>query len=154
MAAYHGACRCGAVGFDYQTRLNPSLWSVRLCQCSFCRAHGARCTSDPQGQVSFWTQRGDALARYRFGLRTADFLLCRICGTYIGAVFTADDGRSFANVTVDAVRPAPVGVPAGQPVNYDTESEAERRARRARNWTPVVTVDDAAPGASKPAANQ
>ena len=35
--------------------------------------------------------------RYRFGLKTADFLVCRTCGTYIAAVLTTSRG-DFATV--------------------------------------------------------
>ena len=84
--SYEGACHCGAIEFTYETRLSPQSWALRACQCGFCRAHGALATSDPAGTVRFRYIYPDRLRRYRFGLRTADFLICRECGIYAGAV--------------------------------------------------------------------
>lgn len=50
---FEGACHCGAIGYLYRTALDPERWNVRACQCSFCRAHAARTTSDPAGSVQF-----------------------------------------------------------------------------------------------------
>src|SRR2546422_3634073 len=44
--------------------------------CSFCRKHGARTTSDPSGRVVITVRHPGQLLRYRFGLETADFLVC------------------------------------------------------------------------------
>jgi hypothetical protein len=35
--AYTGSCHCDAIGFHYVTSRDPSEWSVRVCQCRFCR---------------------------------------------------------------------------------------------------------------------
>jgi hypothetical protein len=133
---YEGACHCGAIGLSYVTDLPPAAWSVRACQCSFCRAHGARCTSDPDGSVRFRIASGDAVVRYRFGLLTADFLLCRRCGIYLAAVLTTGRG-AFTTINLNVLEPAPADLPAAAPVSYETESRDERIARRERRWTPV-----------------
>ena len=80
--AYEGSCHCGAIGWTYRTAIAPPQWPVRSCQCSFCRRHATRCTSDPAGSVEFSVVDRDALHRYRFGLQTAEFLMCRRCGVY------------------------------------------------------------------------
>jgi hypothetical protein len=82
---FKGSCHCGALGFSFQTALPVAKWSVRACQCRFCRAHGALTTSDPGGRLMFDIRDVDLLERYRFGLKTADFLLCKRCGVYVGA---------------------------------------------------------------------
>ena len=74
--------------------------------------------------------------RYRFGLRTADFILCRACGVYIAAVLTTARGR-FATVNVNALDES-LDVPEATPVSYDGESAGQRQRRRERSWTPVV----------------
>jgi hypothetical protein len=132
---YTGSCHCGAIGYTFDSAVPPARWSVRACQCSFCRAHGALSVSDPRGSVRFHTRAAGKLVRYRFGLRTADFLLCRECGVYIGAVMSAD-GKSFAIVNVNTLSPLPE-LPESVPMNYDGESGPERLARRAARWTPV-----------------
>ena len=60
-------------------------WAVRYCGCRFCRAHRAVSWSDRHGRLDFWCRTARALERYRFGLKTADFYLCRACGVYVGA---------------------------------------------------------------------
>lgn len=135
-ASYSGQCHCGAIGFTYSTDLAPGSWSVRECQCSFCRAHGARCTSDSAGSVQFSFPKPDDLVRYRFALRTADFLLCRRCGVYIGSVITTTRG-SFGIVNLNTFV-APAGIAGSEAFRYDGESVEGRVSRREENWTPVV----------------
>ena len=133
---YEGACHCGALEFTHETRLSPRRWSVRACQCAFCRGHGALATSDPQGIVRFRYAYPDRLRRYRFALRTADFLVCRECGMYIGAVMMTGVG-AVATINVNALRERPRGLAPAKLVNYKGESVEERRARRLAIWTPV-----------------
>lgn len=135
--SYQGQCHCGAIGFSYTTEFSPSNWSVRACQCSFCRSHGARCTSDPSGSVHFRISKPTALVRYSFALRTAKFLLCRHCGVYIAAVISTDHA-SFTTVNLNTLSAVPPDLPAPDPVSYDSESREERVARRGSQWTPVL----------------
>ena len=84
---YHGACHCGAVRAEYETD-QP----VRLRQdgCSFCRARGVKSASDPAGSLRIKSER--ALIRYRFGHKSADFLLCPECGAYVATFMVGPDG--------------------------------------------------------------
>lgn len=136
MKEYRGACHCGAIGYTYRTALLPSDWSIRACQCSFCRAHDALSASDPGGELVFAATRSDCLQRYRFGLRTADFLLCRECGVYIGAVIDTPVGR-FGIINTHTLRAPPEDLPVTQPSHYDGEDTAARVDRRTERWTPV-----------------
>ena len=90
---YQGSCHYGAIGFSYSTRLAPGEWAIRACQCSFCSAHDALSTSEPDATIDFVANDPELLQKYRFGLFTADFLLCRKCGVYIGAVIEVDGDR-------------------------------------------------------------
>lgn len=137
MAVYHGSCHCGAIGFEFSTELPPPEWDVRACQCSFCKAHASACTSDPSGQVTFRLMKESGLQRYRFGLRTADFLVCRNCGVYIGAVLTADAGE-FATVNTRAIASVEDSIATPQSVDYGSESAEVRSSRRQTKWTPVA----------------
>ena len=76
-------------------------------------------------------------ARYRFGGRTADFLLCRHCGVYVGAQMIAGD-RAFGIINVHALREPPPGRPPAVAMSYDGESASERQQRRMQRWTPVA----------------
>jgi hypothetical protein len=136
MKTWHGGCHCGALGFEFRTLLEPAAWSVRACQCSYCRAHGAISTSDPAGEVHFTHRKPEQLSRYRFGLKTADFLFCARCGVYLGAVSDLD-GRTLAVINVHALDPRPNGLPDEKPMSYDGESSGARNSRRAVRWTPV-----------------
>ena len=75
---YRGACHCGAVSAEYETDA-----AVRLRQdgCSFCSSRGVKSTSDPNGRLTLTAKT--RLIRYRFGQKTADFLICGACGTYV-----------------------------------------------------------------------
>ena len=132
-----GRCHCGALEYSYRTSLMPSSWGVRACQCTFCRSHGALSTSDPQGSLTFHVKDARALLRYRFGLRTADFLICSQCGVYLGATIVTPRGR-FGIINLNALQPRPPDVPQPQPVSYEGEREADRTARREARWTPVT----------------
>jgi hypothetical protein len=72
---YLARCHCGLLTVRYRTALDPSLWQVRACQCSFCRSHGSLMTSDPKGELEFCNPDPEQVLRYRFGGRTADLKL-------------------------------------------------------------------------------
>jgi hypothetical protein len=136
-----GRCHCGNLSLTLETRHPPEELPVWACDCSFCRLHGARTTSDPEGRVSIRVQEAAQLSRYRFGLATADFLVCRRCGVYLAAVIPADhkDG-ACASVNVTALDAADRFTRSPVTVAYPDESAAERRSRRRSNWTPVVAL--------------
>jgi hypothetical protein len=131
---YLGACHCGAIGYSYDTAMVPEAWTMRACACRFCRSHGAATTSDPAGALALDCRDPAALVRYRFGLRTADFWVCRSCGVYLAAV--TGDGR-FGIVNTNALRERPAGLPPPSAVSYDGEDAAGRIERRHLRWTPV-----------------
>ena len=136
---YAGGCHCGAIGFRFRTAVDPSAWSIRACQCRFCRQHDALSTSDPKGSVEYLSARPESLQRYRFALRTADFLLCRECGVYIGAVIESEQGR-FGIINTHALAEQPADLAATQPISYDAENTGGRVQRREERWTPVTDV--------------
>ncbi len=141
MTSFEGRCHCGAIGFAYETEAAASNWSVRACQCAFCRAHGALSTSDPRGKLRFTAVNTRHLQRYRFALKTADFLLCKNCGVYVGAVIETGAGR-FGIINTRALAATPADIADVAPVSYDDEREAKRISRREHRWTPVVSVPD------------
>jgi hypothetical protein len=135
VSSYSGSCHCGAVGYVYETDIPRAQWAVRSCQCSFCRGHRARTTSDPNGLVQLIVSDPSRLARYRFALGVTEFLLCKACGVYVAAVSRSPEG-SLAAVNVNAMA-SDDGVAEAQAVTYEGEAAADRRARRAGVWTPV-----------------
>jgi hypothetical protein len=111
---------------------------VRACQCSFCRGHGARTISDPNGSVTFRVADPAKLTRYRFGTRSSDFLVCGNCGVYVAALITSSKGQ-FATLNINTIPMLPE-IPEAAPVSYDGESADERNSRREQRWTPVAAA--------------
>ncbi|MDH3612562.1 MAG: hypothetical protein OES10_04700 [Gammaproteobacteria bacterium] len=138
-STYDGGCHCGAVGFRYTTVISPEDWSVRACQCRFCRMHDALSTSDPGGNLQIFAPEPTALRRYRFALKTADFLICTRCGIYIGAVIDATAAR-FGIINTHALNETPPGIAAVGAISYDNEDASGRINRREECWTPVSAV--------------
>ena len=136
---YSGGCHCGAIGFRYRTAISPADWSVRACQCAFCRAHDALSTSDPAGSLDFFAAQPTELQRYRFALGTADFLLCRRCGVYIGAILAAEEGV-VGIINTHALKPQPAGLAAPAEATYDGEQTGGRVERRIARWTPASDI--------------
>ena len=136
LASYFARCHCGALSASYRTALATSSWPMRLCQCTFCKAHGATSTSDPAGELTFATAEPALLQRYQFGTRSADFLICRACGVFMGAVMTLDAGR-WGVLNARTVQPIPPDLPPGQAMSYEGEVSNARAERRMQRWTPL-----------------
>ncbi|MFI4979828.1 MAG: GFA family protein [Nevskiales bacterium] len=135
--AIQGRCHCGRIGFRFDTAIAPQAMALRRCGCSFCRAHAARYFSDPDGYVRFEITRPEALRRYRFGLNSADFLICGACGVFIAAT-TEIEGKTYATLNANCFvldEPLTLEAPVGA---YESESLEQRMARRAERWTPVL----------------
>jgi hypothetical protein len=133
---FEGGCHCGNLFYVFSATAPLTELGLRACMCRFCRAHGARNASDPNGAMQIDIRSPDRLVRYRFGLRTADFLLCSHCGVYIGALLP-DDGAGWFTVNVNTFHEPPaLDVPI-QPVVYDSEDTGGRVDRRKMKWTPI-----------------
>ncbi len=137
LQSHEGACHCGAVGFVYRTALPPEAWSIRACQCTFCRTHAALSTSDPRGFLQFLEHTPDALNPYRFGRKTADFLICRNCGAFIGAIMRSGN-NDFGIINVRVLQSVLSRLQEAKPMHYENEGPAERTGRREGRWTPIA----------------
>ena len=141
-----GACHCGVMTIRLETAREPHELPVRVCGCTFCAKHRPRYTSDPDGRVAIGVRDEASVSRYRFGLRLADFLICRTCGVFVAAFEPGPPGRAVMNLDAlaSAVRftAAPTVFTA-----YDAEDVATRSARRAKAWTPAELVIDSRSGA-------
>jgi hypothetical protein len=127
---FPGSCHCGALRVELHTELALDELAIRECQCSFCRRHGARTTTDPSGTVRIHAPPD--LVPYRFGQRVTDVHLCRACGVYVAMTCTIE-GTTYATVNTNTFDPRPTQ--AAGAVTYDGESTATRLARRARAWS-------------------
>jgi hypothetical protein len=131
-----GKCHCGAVSVVLKTDQAPGEFTVRTCQCSFCRKHGARAVADPGGSLTVSLASEDAATRYRFDPRTADFILCSTCGAYVCAILEAD-GAVYATLNINVLDERAAFPAVDEPVSYDSEDAAQRVARRVAAWTPA-----------------
>jgi hypothetical protein len=127
---FTGSCHCGALRVELHTELALAELSIRECQCSFCRRHAARTTTDPSGMVHVYKRPN--LVPYRFGRQITDVHVCDACGVYVAAT-CAIDGAIYATVNTNTFDPGPTQ-PA-TPVTYEDESIEARLARRARTWS-------------------
>ncbi len=125
-----GQCHCGAIRIEFDT---DQPLAPRACQCGFCRKHGARTISDPDGSAVLVLD-GEAI-RYRFASKAADYILCRKCGVYLGAV-SQIGGGTYATLNLNAFDDPRLDL-AAEPVSYDGESAAAKGDRRRARWTPA-----------------
>jgi hypothetical protein len=137
---HHGGCHCGNIRIVVEFSTAPAQTPLRACQCSFCRAHGVRSASDPAGSFSVWAQDWSEVTRYRFGTKTADVLLCRKCGVYVGAVTETPAGL-LGVVNVNALVDQSAFTMAPERSDFGAEEPegrvVDRQARRAKRWMPA-----------------
>ena len=132
-----GSCHCRNISFKLNWEPEPSEIPARACTCSFCTKHGGVWTSCPTGSLAVSVHDPNAVSRYSFGTKTAEFHVCSVCGivpvvtsTVSGNLYAVVSVNAFENVSPSLLRPAPV--------SFEAETEETRLARRARNWIPSV----------------
>jgi hypothetical protein len=129
---YRGACHCGVVHAEYETS-QP----VRLRQdgCGFCSSRGVKSASDPGGRAVLTATK--RLTRYRFGHKTADFLICPDCGSYVATEMQGPRGLvgviNVVGLNISELKNLPATL-----TSLEGESKDERIARRASRWTPMT----------------
>ena len=134
---YRGACHCGAVSAEYETN-EP----VRLRQdgCGFCSSRGVKSASDPEGRLAL--NASNRLTRYRFGHKTADFLICPACGTYVATHMESPRGAigviNVVGLNINELRHLPATL-----TSLEGESTEERLQRRISRWTPMTLTEAA-----------
>ncbi len=134
---YEGSCHCGAIRLRLTLSWPPGEAPVRACDCSFCRAHGARTVTDPSGSVEIDLKDAPTVHRYRFALKTADYLVCGNCGVYVAALADTPKGLK-STVNVNALNDHALFDAHPPLVHYDEETAEARLSRRAERWTPTA----------------
>ena len=140
MTLHHGRCHCGNIELDFETTVAPQETEIRACQCSFCRKHGSRAAADPAGRLTIRVRDETAITRYRFGLETAEYLICRTCGVYVAAI-TIGESEPRGIVIVNALDESGLFTRAPAAVDFDAEGREARLARRRARWMPVAFGD-------------
>lgn len=119
----------------------PQELGVRTCQCDFCRRVGAVNISDPEGEAIIDASEADVI-RYRFALRTADFIICKHCGVYVAAV-VGEGAHIRSTINVAGLRMKEFLDIEETPMQYGAEDAAARVERRHQKWTPTRFTDPA-----------
>ena len=132
---YLGSCHCGAVSAKYETDAPVAL---RRDGCGFCSSRGVKSASDPNGRLTLESRR--KLIRYRFGHKTADFLICPACGTYVAAQMEGPGGPvgvlNVAGLAISELKNEPATL-----ASLDGESVDDRIERRLSRWTPMSLTE-------------
>jgi len=134
---YNAYCTCGSLGYKFTTDKPPDLWNARKCTCSFCSKQKNHIYgSDPLGSVSYQINQATHLSRYQFSSKTADFITCSNCDSYLGAVMKSSKGAvTVTNIELVNIVLTP---PTVEFFSFDGESLTDRLNRRLANWTPLV----------------
>ena len=132
---YRGACHCGAVSAEYETDAPVRL---RHDGCSFCASRGVKSASDANGRLRIEAAR--RLTRYRFGHKTADFLICPACGTYVATYMEGPRGP-VGVINVVGLQIAGLKDEPADFASLEGETEEARIARRLSRWTPMSLVE-------------
>jgi hypothetical protein len=132
-----GSCHCGNIQARLRLSRRPQDSPLRACTCSFCRAHNTRTVADLAGLFELWADDWSLVEPYRFGLRSADYFVCRRCGVYVAAICETTAGtRAVVNVNSLADRAYFTSVPAAS--DYDGETAEARLSRRSTKWMPAI----------------
>jgi hypothetical protein len=134
----HGKCHCGNISFTLTWEPEPETIPARVCTCSFCAKHGGVWTSKPDGGLEIRVMEPALVSEYAFGTRTAQFHICTRCG--VAPVVTSRiDKRLYAVVSVNAFEGVDPAMLNRTPMNFQSEEEGTRLARRKRTWIANVS---------------
>lgn len=134
---YRGSCHCGAISAEYETNERVRL---RQDSCGFCSTRGVKSASDPNGRLAVVSRL--KLIRYRFGHKTADFLICPACGTYVATQMEGPRGPVGVVNVVGLAIPELMDQPATL-ASLEGESVEGRIERRLSRWTPMTLEEPA-----------
>ena len=96
-----------------------------------------RSLSDSEGRMEMRVRDETQLNRYHFGMEMVDFLICRNCGNYIGAVQQVD-GQLFGIMNANLTENKGKQFGDADHAFFEEETAEERSARRKDVWTPVT----------------
>ena len=135
-----GSCYCGNIRFVFATDKTDDELPKRECPCGFCIRHGRISTSDPDGELRIAIAAPDNVNRFRFGHRTADFYVCRDCGT-IPVVTSEVDGTTIGLVDVRMIEGFAWSRSETTRHEFEGEDVDDRLARRKTRWTGTVIFE-------------
>ena len=78
MSCYEGACHCGAIRFQVNSRIEE----LTTCDCSLCVARNALMAKVPEHALTI-VEGEDLLTLYEWNTRRAKHYFCSKCGVYV-----------------------------------------------------------------------
>jgi hypothetical protein len=135
-----GACHCANISFELDWPGEGGTIPVRACSCSFCTKHGGTYTSHREARLHVKIADRSLVSEYRFGTRTADFLVCSRCGA-IPVITSEIDDHLYAVVNVNTFEGIDRSKLQRQVTDFDGENTESRLERRSRTWIPLVKVE-------------
>jgi hypothetical protein len=138
MNELRGGCHCGNIEFTLFSEKGADDLVPRRCSCAMCRRHGASYVSDPGARLALRYRDRAMLSVYKFGHGTSQWIICARCGV-LTAVLCEFESRLRAVVRVQSMVEHAFVAPEVS-TNFDSETVAERLARRARTWIGNVEV--------------
>ncbi len=135
---HSGSCHCGAIAVVLDATIAPEDMAPRMCGCTFCRKHPAMWFADPAGTLELRCEIEPN--RYRFGTKTADFILCPNCGVIVAATCTIE-GADYGILNLNCIEPIRDWPPPPAKSDFDGEGTGDRLTRRTKNWMPVTLSD-------------
>jgi hypothetical protein len=136
---FKGGCHCGNILVEMELARAPGSCNPRICDCDFCRKHGASYVSDPQGSMRLQVKDAHHLGRYFQGSGIADCIICRNCGVLVGIVHR-DNARLYGAINSKVID----GNPAfgGEvPVSPKTLPDTEKIKRWKALWFANVSIE-------------
>lgn len=133
----NSTCHCGNLQATMKTEKEPQDMWLHACQCDFCRTHNMRSLSDCEGNAEIRVREGERLNRYHFGMNMVDFLICKNCGNYIGAVQEID-GQLYGILNANLTENRGERFGDATPALFEKETREARSARRKDVWTPMT----------------
>ncbi len=133
-----GKCHCGNINLCITLSMPPSSFQVRVCDCNFCRKHGAGFISDVHGSLLIKAKDAGQLGKYQQGDSVADFLYCKKCGVFVAVTFQSD-GHLYSAVNYKTINE---NVIFGDeiPVSPKLLSVSDKAERWKNNWFCDVSI--------------
>jgi hypothetical protein len=133
-----GGCHCGNITVDLELTAEFATYHPRVCDCDFCRKHGAAWLSDTKGSLLIKIKNTRESNRYRQGSGQAEFLLCKHCGVMVAVLYEVNQ-KVYATVNMRGLDGAAMFGPE-QTVSPQQLSASEKANRWQGLWFPNVTV--------------
>lgn len=138
-----GSCHCRDITFTLAWPDDAPQIVARACDCSFCAKQGGAWMSNRDARLTVTLRHPEAVSRYGFGSRTAEFQVCARCGV-VPVVISDLAGHLHAVVNVNTVdHPEALRI-TRQAAHFEGEDTGARLERRRRHWIADVTLAVAA----------